>query len=138
MREPIIGRQTPPTTQEGWRELGPDEVIWRGDLFFGNVPNDSTVIVRRAESNWHIGHQVRGRGHRYFRTTRYRIEDITLTEWRSREGGDDRFDHLHPGQRVTTIYKADGTVLLTSGHRPDDRASWTAEQIVAALGGDKP
>jgi hypothetical protein len=136
---PIVGSKSPPTAAEGWRELGPDEVIWRGDVFFGSEPAVDPPRIHRAEGARHVGHQPRGRGGlRYFRSTKYRIEDLPLAEWRKREGGDDRFDHLHPGQRVTTIYRADGSVLLRSGHPPDERASWTAEQIVAAIGGEQP
>lgn len=64
----------------------------------------------------------------------YKLEDIPLTEWRKREGGDDRFDSLHPGQMVLTIYRPDGTMFLQTGHPPDDRfPSFSAQEVLKSL-----
>ncbi len=141
---PIVGSTHPPTTAEGWRELGPDEIVRDGDLFFGSDPEGSTLWPQVHKAIGNVGFRARGtlRNLRFFRSNRYRIEDLPLAEWRAKNGGNASMDqHVlaeHPGQRVTTIYRADGTVLLSSGHRPDESASWTAEQIVAAIGGELP
>lgn len=73
----------------------------------------------------------------------FAIEKIPLTEWRAREGGDGRFDHLHPGQMVCTIYRPDGSVLLHTGFPPTERdpegdvregyARFEAGRVLAAL-----